>query len=201
MTAPIHISQKLRGASGAAPRALPRRAHCLHPVSVLAVARGLGCFSSIRSRCPARATTTWCCTPESTATSAVGRTSWLTRRPPAVRVYNKSLNIIPIEELPHHRVSWDRHTERYETGILHEHADAAHNIFERIRAQGPLSTAAFAEHDKPIDWWWAPTRVARAVLEALFVTGRVGVARRDGNRRITTSSTAVAGETLEQRRS
>jgi uncharacterized protein YcaQ len=98
-------------------------------------------------------------------------------------IYNKSLNIVPIAELPHHRVSWDRHLQRYEEGILAEHADVAHNILQRIANEGPLSTAAFGEHNKAIDWWWAPTRAARAVLEALFVTGRVGVSRRDGNRR------------------
>lgn len=98
-------------------------------------------------------------------------------------IYNKSLNIVPIEELPHHRVSWERHRQRYEEGILREHADVAHNILQRIAEEGPLSTAAFAEHGKTVDWWWAPTRLARAVLEALFVTGRVGVARREGNRR------------------
>jgi uncharacterized protein YcaQ len=98
-------------------------------------------------------------------------------------IYNKSLNIVPIEELPHHRVSWDRHAQAYEDGILREHAEVAHNILQRISAEGPLSTAAFAEHGHSVDWWWAPTRVARAVLEALFVIGRVGVARRDGNKR------------------
>jgi len=98
-------------------------------------------------------------------------------------IYNKSLNIVPIEELPHHRVSWDRHAKEYQEGILHEHADVAHSILQRIVAEGPLSTAAFAEHGKSVDWWWAPTRVARAVLEALFVVGRVGISRREGNRR------------------
>lgn len=98
-------------------------------------------------------------------------------------IYNKSLNVVPIEELPHHRVSWERHRERYEDGILREHADVAHNILQRISAEGPLSTAAFAEHGRSVDWWWAPTRVARAVLEALFVIGRVGISRREGNRR------------------
>ncbi|MEO6351013.1 MAG: crosslink repair DNA glycosylase YcaQ family protein, partial [Candidatus Limnocylindrales bacterium] len=98
-------------------------------------------------------------------------------------IYNKSLNIVPIAELPHHRVSWDRHLKAYEQGILAEQADVARNILQRIANEGPLSTAAFSEHNASIDWWWAPTRAARAVLEALFVTGRVGVARRDGNRR------------------
>ena len=98
-------------------------------------------------------------------------------------IYNKSLNIVPIEELPHHRVSWDRFSADYEQGILREHADVVQNILQRIADEGPLSTAAFSDHSHSVDWWWAPTRVARAVLEALFVIGRVGVSRRDGNRR------------------
>jgi len=98
-------------------------------------------------------------------------------------IYNKSLNIIPISELPHHRVSWGRYAEAYEAGILREHADVAHNILQRIATEGPLTTAAFSEHGHSVDWWWAPTSAARAVLEALFVTGRVGIYRREGNRR------------------
>jgi uncharacterized protein YcaQ len=100
-----------------------------------------------------------------------------------IEIYNKSLNIAPISELPHHRVSWDRHAAAYEAGILREQADVAHKILQRIAREGPLSTAAFVEHGQSVDWWWAPTRVSRAVLEALFVTGRVGIARREGNRR------------------
>ena len=115
-------------------------------------------------------------------------------------IYNKSLNIIPIEELPHHRVSWDRHAAHYNGGILREHADVAHNILQRISAEGPLSTAAFAEHGHSIDWWWAPTRVARAVLEALFVVGRVGISRRDGNRRYYDLVERLVPEELLQRR-
>jgi uncharacterized protein YcaQ len=98
-------------------------------------------------------------------------------------IYNKSLNIVPLDELPHYRISWQHYGERYADGILREQAQVAHSILARIAAEGPLSTAAFAEHNHAVDWWWAPTRVARAVLEALFVSGRVGVARRAGNRR------------------
>jgi hypothetical protein len=100
-----------------------------------------------------------------------------------IELYNKSLNIVPMSELPHYRITWQRNAERYADGILREQAQVAEAIVGRIAAEGPLSTAAFVEHSHAVDWWWAPTRVARAVLEALFVTGRVGIARRDGNRR------------------
>jgi uncharacterized protein len=100
-----------------------------------------------------------------------------------IELYNKSLNIVPLSELPHFRVTWDRNEAAYRDGILREQAAVAEAILDRIRAEGPLSTAAFSEHGHAVDWWWAPTRASRAVLEALFVTGRVGIARREGNRR------------------
>lgn len=100
-----------------------------------------------------------------------------------IELYNKSLNILPIHELPHYRVAWDQSGAFYGERILRDQAQVADTIVDRIRADGPLSTAAFKEHNHAIDWWWAPTSAARAVMEALFVSGRLGIARRDGNRR------------------
>jgi uncharacterized protein YcaQ len=100
-----------------------------------------------------------------------------------IELYNKSLNILPMHELPHYRVSWQRAASSVDSGILVEQADVAKAILKRLRADGPLSTSAFSEHGHAVDWWWAPTRASRAVMEALFVTGRIGIARREGNRR------------------
>jgi uncharacterized protein len=99
-----------------------------------------------------------------------------------IELYNKSLNILPMHELPHYRVAWQR-AAHVDGGILTEQADVAKAILKRLRADGPLSTAAFGEHAHAVDWWWAPTRASRAVMEALFVTGRIGIARREVNRR------------------
>lgn len=98
-------------------------------------------------------------------------------------LYNKSLNILPIDELPYYRLAWDHAAERYDNGILRDHAETADAILEQIRVQGALSTDAFRHLAARVDWWWAETPVARAVMEALFVTGRLGIARRYGNRR------------------
>jgi uncharacterized protein YcaQ len=100
-----------------------------------------------------------------------------------IEVYNKSLNILPIEELPHYAVTWDHAQGYYNDRILREESAVADAILSTIKREGPLSTAAFKEHGHAIDWWWAPTPAARAVAEALFVTGRLGIARREGNRR------------------
>jgi uncharacterized protein len=96
--------------------------------------------------------------------------------------YNKSLNILPAHELPYYRLSWERSAERYREGILARPSAAA--ILARLRDEGALSTAAFQkDHGQAIAWHWAPTAEGRAVLEALFESGRVGIARRDGSRR------------------
>lgn len=100
-----------------------------------------------------------------------------------IEIYNKSLNIVPLAELPHYRLAWDRTAQRYDEGILREQSAVVAAVLERLQAEGPLSTASFSDHDHAVDWWWAPTRAARAVMEALFVSGRLGIARRDGNRR------------------
>lgn len=121
---------------------------------------------------------------------AAYRREWCERwlyGPPGERrlfeAYNKSLNILPLEELPSYRGEWDRAAAHYGPRILAEQEATATAVLDRIRRDGPLSTAAFRDHQHAIDWWWAPTPAARAVMEALFVTGRLGIARRDGNRR------------------
>lgn len=100
-----------------------------------------------------------------------------------IEMYNKMLSIVPLAELPHYALAWTTSSSWYEERILTEERAVADAIIERIRTDGPLSTADFKEHAHSIDWWWAPTRAARAVLEALFVTGRVGIQRRAGSRR------------------
>jgi uncharacterized protein YcaQ len=100
-----------------------------------------------------------------------------------IELYNKSLNMVPMHELPHYRVTWHRNLATHDDGILKDQANVAKAILKRLKTDAPLSTAAFSEHNHAVDWWWAPTRASRAVMEALFVTGRIGISRRDGNRR------------------
>lgn len=100
-----------------------------------------------------------------------------------IELYNKSLNLVPMHELPHYRITWHRNRPGLDDGILKDQSAVAKAVLKRLRTDGPLSTAAFSEHGHAVDWWWAPTRASRAVMEALFVSGRIGIARREGNRR------------------
>ena len=81
--------------------------------------------------------------------------------------------------------AWFRATlSRNAPRTLAENAEVAERVLERIRAEGPLSSSDFErERGATTDWFGVPTNAVRAVLEAYAVTGVLGLARRDGNRR------------------
>ena len=94
--------------------------------------------------------------------------------------YNKGLSLVPTSEFPWFRATVSVSSPR----VLAEHADVAEQVLERIRAEGPLSALDFERRrGSLVDWFGTPTNVVRAVLEAYAVTGVLGLARRDGNRR------------------
>ncbi len=96
--------------------------------------------------------------------------------------YNKGLSLVPTAELPYYRVSWDRY-QKLEAGVLDEHALLVTELLDRIRSNGPM-TATDIEPRAAIDWFWRPTNQVRAILEALALSGILGLSRRDGNRRV-----------------
>jgi uncharacterized protein YcaQ len=94
--------------------------------------------------------------------------------------YNKGLSFVLTSEYPWFRATLFRNEPR----ILAENAEVAEKVLERIRADGPLSSLDFErERGATTDWFGIPTNVVRAVLEAYALTGVLGLARRDGNRR------------------
>jgi uncharacterized protein len=97
---------------------------------------------------------------------------------------NKAMSFVPTSEFPWFRHVMGRKGPRFHRGILAENAGVAERVIGRIREDGALSTLDFAsEHGAPKDWFGMPENVVRAVLEALTVTGVIGLTRRDGNRR------------------
>jgi uncharacterized protein YcaQ len=94
--------------------------------------------------------------------------------------YNKGLSFVPSSQYPWFRGNLSRNAPR----VLAENADVAERVLERIRVEGPLSALDFErERGATTDWFGMPTNAVRAVLEAFAVTGVLGLARRDGNRR------------------
>jgi uncharacterized protein len=97
---------------------------------------------------------------------------------------NKALSFIPADEFPWYRVNAGRKGPRFHAAALADNAAVAERVLERIRADGPLSSADFqAESGKTKDWFGMPENAVRSVLEAYTVAGEIGLARRDGNTR------------------
>ena len=94
--------------------------------------------------------------------------------------YNKGLSLVPVSEFAWFRGILTRNSPR----VLAENAEVAERVLERIRAEGPMSALDFEREPGPTtDWFGMPTNAVRAALEAYAVTGVLGLARRDGNRR------------------
>jgi uncharacterized protein YcaQ len=97
--------------------------------------------------------------------------------------YNKGLSLVPTAELPWYRVAWDVSRVEHSGAAFDEHAPLVEELLDRIRRDGPLSSTDVAPR-AAIDWYWRPTNQVRAILEALAEAGILGLARREGNRRI-----------------
>jgi uncharacterized protein len=94
--------------------------------------------------------------------------------------FNKGLSLVPTGAYPWFRGNLFRSPSR----TLAENPEVAARVLERIRAEGPLSSADFAvEKGTAKDWFGMPTNTVRDVLEAYTYTGVLGLARRDGGNR------------------
>jgi len=97
---------------------------------------------------------------------------------------NKALSFVPASEFPWFRLNWGRKGPRFHTQALADNAAVAERVLERIRANGPLSSADFERESSPTkNWFGMPENAVRAVLEAYTVAGVIGLARREGNLR------------------
>jgi uncharacterized protein len=95
---------------------------------------------------------------------------------------NKALSFILASEYPWFRVNAGRKGPTFHATALAENAAVAERVLERIRADGPLSSADFEREPRATrDWFGMPENAVRSVLEALTVAGAIGLARRDGN--------------------
>ncbi len=97
--------------------------------------------------------------------------------------HNKGLSLLPTVELPWYRVSWDQNLGEHGSAAFVDHGTLVDELIERIRRDGPLSSTDIKPR-AAIDWYWRPTNQVRAILEALAEAGILGLARREGNRRV-----------------
>lgn len=96
--------------------------------------------------------------------------------------WDKNMAIYPVEDRPYFRRYFDTALERHswrDKSIL----DHLPSVREMIMAKGPVTSKDLAM-DHKIDWAWAPTSVARAVLDLMFYSGELLVYDRQGSRKI-----------------
>jgi uncharacterized protein len=125
---------------------------------------------------------------------------WLYEDRRLYETYNKSLNIVPVAELPLYRYIWDRSRQRHEAGAFDDHAPLVEELLARIREQGPLLPRDVGPREA-IDWYWRPTNQVRAILEGLAEVGTLGIARRERNLRVyDLAERLFAPEILAERR-
>ncbi|HKU56403.1 MAG TPA: crosslink repair DNA glycosylase YcaQ family protein [Gaiellaceae bacterium] len=106
----------------------------------------------------------------------------LYRRREIFETTNKALSFIPADEFPWYRVNAGRKGPRFHAAALADNADVAEQVLERLRAEGPLSSADFERRSGATkDWFGMPENAVRSVLEAHTVAGSIGLARREGN--------------------
>jgi uncharacterized protein YcaQ len=108
---------------------------------------------------------------------------WLYADRRLYETYNKSLQIVPVAELPLYRYVWDRARRRHDATAFDEHAPLVEELLSRIRDGGSLLPRDVGAREA-ISWYWRPTNQVRAILEALAEVGTIGIARREGNLRV-----------------
>jgi len=95
--------------------------------------------------------------------------------------WDKMASIYSMKDWPHfsrYRV----HMNRPETNSRRPPESELNKILGIIQKQGPVSSLDFS-NDEIVDWFWGPTKIARAALESLFSMGKVGVHHRVNSRR------------------
>jgi uncharacterized protein YcaQ len=93
------------------------------------------------------------------------------------------LSLVPVSDLPYHRLTWDRNRESHEAEAFTAHGDLVQELVTKIRSEGPLQPRTIEPRER-IDWYWRPTNQVRAILEALAEAGILGISRREGNLRV-----------------
>ena len=95
--------------------------------------------------------------------------------------HNKGLSLVPVDEYPWFRGTWSRHCGPRPRG---ERRTWPSRCSSGSARDEPLSARDFERaKGQTTDWFGLPTNTVRAVLEAYSITGVLGLARRDGNRR------------------
>lgn len=94
--------------------------------------------------------------------------------------WDKNMSIYSIDDWPFFKRPRKANEEWFPSKT--EIADVAPVIIEEFKKRGPLSSSDL-DFGKAVNWYWAPTSLARAALESLFYTGKLVIHHKKRTRR------------------
>jgi hypothetical protein len=95
--------------------------------------------------------------------------------------YEKNMAIYPIEDWPY--FTRRRLAAKKELRSSDAVQAISAQVLAKIEEQGPLSSLDL-DFNQTVDWFWAPTRLARAALESLYLTGDLVIHRKIHTRKV-----------------
>lgn len=94
--------------------------------------------------------------------------------------WDKNMAILPVEDWPF------MERRRIHSKSSHRNSQALQSagalLKKHIKENGPICSTDI-DMGKKVDWFWAPTSVARAALEALFFSGELGIHHKKNTKR------------------
>jgi uncharacterized protein YcaQ len=95
---------------------------------------------------------------------------------------DKNMSIYCVEDWPYFR--------RRREAAMHYYGDSSQpatsvlpQVRKAIEERGPLSSIDL-DFDQTVDWWWAPTRLARAALESMYFWGELIIHHKVNTRKV-----------------
>ena len=94
--------------------------------------------------------------------------------------WDKNMSILSVEDwrFMERRRKHSMNSDRYSSELR----EAGEILKQHIREKGPICSSDIKMGEK-VDWFWAPTSMARASLEALFFNGELGVHHKKNTKR------------------
>lgn len=94
--------------------------------------------------------------------------------------WDKNMAIYPVEDWPYLQRVRQNHTQWFNDRT--EIKEACQKVLDEIERRGPLSSDDLSEKQQ-VNWFWAPTTLARAALESLFYSGQLVIHHKKRTRR------------------
>lgn len=96
--------------------------------------------------------------------------------------WDKMMAIYPVQDWPCFSRQREAARRRLD-GRARPVADILPHVRQAIEERGPLSSLDL-DYDQPVDWPWAPTRLARAALESMYLWGELVIHHKVHTRRV-----------------